>query len=815
MKLKRINKKTFLTTLTTLPLLSLGGVALSGVTSWNNDQSSFILSNHEASAVSNTDKKVLKKWDNNLEKYSKIDNDRTLFLGKNFLRLNNSVVFDTNQKKLVQKTTIGVYDELNNQLQAIELSNDYKQLYFIDDNDPSKGFVVSDDQNNAIYYPIDINAGLIDKNNAWSVKTAEAAINVAAYQTTLSDDDNNLLNKARIVSFSVVNNKLKVVVYNQNGSFEVENIPDINKAFKKVKVVKSFSINGALFAGLNFFDEDNHLIGSQIINIKNGFYINGGASFDINRQINAMVYDAEHNAIYVQYHFINENTTRMWYYSISPTDQFGQIGTIPNENYFSDLIYIKGEGIVGVNKQKSNLTLYPFQKDRILAAPTFKDVASSYTNDFFKINSDKVTNIIFDQKNQKFNVFYNDNIYTDGLVSFSLNDFKNKSDVYQSIVPVYVDEVKLIDEMNKASWQQSFASIYAKNNFNDDFKSFLVIPEFYKNLETQSKLAQDHNWNLSYQADENEGLINLKLKLKYEDRTLDLLDRNIFGFENVNVDDIKINYNKLSPLLNKTPTEIKHLLSEERTKEATKQAIFDLYGFDLKYKQLPFDVKIKDSSVLGDINFEFSFLTIKNNKITANFKQNDLVQKDALITANSTNNDGLLTFNNNFKLSVERWFIPVVLIAVILGILSIAAIIYFAIIQRKYPKLFANLKHKIIALNPSANYNSNNQDNYVVSDQLKQKIKKDLDYKPTKEIKLKAKPKNKPFDKLINNIKISRAKKDLEINKTKEILIEDKHTTSNTYKTTNKAATIDIFHQKMARDELSWNPEIKLTKQIA
>ncbi|MDC4162994.1 hypothetical protein LNO75_00160 [Mycoplasma sp. T363T] len=809
MKNQRINKIFFLSCLSLLPTVGVTAGLIGNSYSTNSFKSSQI--NQSATLVEEENQKQLQRWDNDLSKYKYIDNDKTLFLGKNFLRLNNAVVFDKEQRKLIQQTTIGVYDELNNQLQSIVLSNDYKQLYFVDDNDPTKGFVVSDDLNNAIYYPIDLDTGLIDQTNAWAIATQEKASNVAAYLSTQVDERNDLIKNARIVSFSVNDNQLKVVVYNQNGSFEVENIPAINKAFTSIKIVKSFSINNALFTGINFFDDENNLVGSQIINIKNGAYVPGGASFDINRQINAMVYDADHNAIYAQYHFTNDNTTRMWYYSISPIDQFGQIGTMPNENYFSDLIFIKGEGIVGVNKQKNNLTLYPFERERILAAPTFKDVASSYTNDFFKLNSDKITNIIYDQKNQKFNVFYNSNIYVDGLVSFNLADFKKKSDIYSNIVPIYIDEAKLIDEMNKQEYQESFASVYAKNEMRNDFNKFLVIPEFYKNLENQSKIAQDKSWSLIYNSDENLGLINIKIKLKYGEKQLNLLDRDIFGFEAVNVNDIKTHYNKNSPLLDKTPTEIRRLLDDEKTVTETKRAIFDLYGFDAKYKQLPFDVKIKDSSVLGDISFIFSFLTIKDNKIQANFKKeqpkDSLVKQDATIDSNT----GLLTFDNNFKLSIERWFIPVVVIAAILLMMGITTLTYFLLIQRKYPKLLASIKQRI-------NSTSNNEDeaeNIEINGKINiNQIKKNQD----EYVDLYQQSEVKKKERITENLKLVTIEKRVDENTTRELTSEQTSSTKksqyNDFYRNKKAATIDIFHQKMAQDQLSWNPEIKLTKQI-
>ncbi|WP_027121926.1 hypothetical protein [[Mycoplasma] imitans] len=810
MKIKKIAKSFLLGSLATLPLIGVSAGLINKQVSIPN--TNFNLTNHSTSVVADTtnNQDQLQKWSNDLSQYKKIDNDQTLFLGKNYVRLNSTVVFNQEQRRLIQQTTVGVYDQLNNQLQAITLSNDFKHLYFVDNNDPTKGFVATDDLHNAIYYPIDLNTGLIDQEDAWAITTQKQASNVAAYLSTQGDDQSDLVKNARIVSFSVDNNQLKAVVYNQNGSFVVQNIPAINKAFSSIKIVKSFSINNALFTGINFYDDQNQLVGSQIINIKNGMYVPGGASFDINRQINAMVYDADHNAIYVQYYFINDNTTRMWYYSVSPIDQFGQIGTIPNENIFSDLIFIKGEGIVGINKQRSNLTLYPFEKDRILAAPTFKDVASSYTNDFFKKNSDKITNIVFDQKDQTFAVFYNSNIYTDGIVSFSLTDFKNKSDVYSDIVPIYIDEVKLIDEMNTAAYQKSFASVYAKAERTNDFDKFLVIPQFYKTLENQSKVNQDDHWNLSYSANENTGTISLSIKLLYQQKQLNLLDRNLIGFEQVNASDIKTHYNKNSTLLDKTPTEIRRLLDDPRTVQETKQAIFDLYGFDPKYKQLPYDVSIQDSSVLGNVTFIFKFLTIKDNSIQANFKKDGLVNQAAVLAPATTNN--FLTFDESFKLSIERWFIPVVLIALIVFMLIVSALIYFLIIQRKYPKLLANIKQK---LNPQVVDEPIEEEPKIVSinDHLlinQQKDEIDL----TKPSKLKLINKFKDF-------KLKKAKAEADYFKTKEITIQHEEKTKPTQVNTKltqqsskKLATIDLFHKQMAKDQLSWNPEIKLTKEI-
>ncbi|WP_027333180.1 hypothetical protein [Mycoplasmoides gallisepticum] len=798
MKIKKIAKNILLGSLATLPLIGVSAGLMVNKTSTNTN---YNLTNQAVSLVedSTNQDQPLKKWSNDLSKYKKIDNDQTLFLGKNYIRLNNTVVFDHEQRKLVQQTTVGVYDSLNNELQAITLTNDYKHLYFVDDNDPTKGFVATDDLHNAIYYPIDLNTGLIDQEHGWAITTQRPASNVAAYLSTQGDEQNDLVRNARIVSFSVDNNQLKAVVYNQNGSFVVQNIPAINKAFNNIQIVKSYSINGSLFTGINFYDVDNQLVGSQIINIKNGTYVPGGASFDINRQINAMVYDADHNAIYVQYYFSNDNTTRMWYYSVSPIDQFGQIGTIPNENYFSDLIFIKGEGIVGVNKQKSNLTLYPFEKDRILTAPTFKDVASSYTNDFFKQNNDKITNLVFDQKDQTFSVFYNSNIYTDGLVKFSLADFKNKSDLYTDVVPIYVDEVKLIDEMNASAYQSSFASVYAKTQSQHDFDQFLVIPEFYKKLENQSKINQDNYWNLSYQADENLGTINLQIKLLYEQKQLNLLDRNLFGFEQVNASDIKVNYNKNSPLLDKTPTEIKRLLDDSRTVLETKQAIFDLYGFDPKYKQLPYDVQIKDSSVLGNITFIFKFLTIKDNSIQANFKKDDLVTQAAIVSPTVSNN--FLTFDQNFKLSIERWFIPVVIIALVVLLLIASALIYFLLIQRKYPRLLATIKQKLTA---------------QAIDQPQEELAKTVSINDHLLMSKKAEEVQVEKVNLSNKFKKFRLKKtNQEVSSLPEELTHKNELNDQpTSPSTKKQATIDLFHQKMAKDELSWNPEIKLTKRI-
>ncbi|WP_228444760.1 hypothetical protein [Mycoplasma tullyi] len=805
MKIKKIAKGILFGSLVALPLIGVTTGLVVNKTSSNN--TNYRLTNQSATLVADevNQNQQPKKWSNDLSQYKKIDNDQTLFLGKNYIRLNNTVVFDQNQRKLVQQTTVGVYDSLNNQLQAITLTNDYKHLYFVDDNDPTKGFVATDDLHNAIYYPIDLNTGLIDQEHGWAISTQRVASNVAAYLSTQGDEKNDLIQNARIVSFSVDNNQLKAVVYNRNGSFEVQNIPAINKAFTSIKIVKSYSINGALFTGINFFDENDQLVGSQLINIKNGTYVPGGASFDINRKINSMVYDADHNAIYVQYYFSNDNTTRMWYYSVSPIDQFGQIGTIPNENYFSDLIFIKGEGIVGVNKQKSNLTLYPFEKDRILTAPTFKDVASSYSNDFFKQNSDKITNIIFDQKDLTFSVFYNSNIYTDGLVKFSLADFKNKSDLYENVVPIYVDEVKLIDQMNTNEYQTSFASVYAKAQSQTDFDKFLVIPEFYKKLENQSKINQDNNWNLSYNADENLGTINLQIKLLYQQKQLNLLDRNLFGFEQVNASDIKVHYNKNSPLLDKTPTEIKRLLDDERTVAQTKQAIFDLYGFDPKYKQLPYDVQIKDSSVLGNVTFIFKFLTIKDNSIQANFKKGDLVNHAAVVSPVVSNNN-FLTFDENFKLSIERWFIPVLIIAFVVVMLIVSALIYFLLIQRKYPKLLANIKQKMVAQD-EVDEVVEVEKTVSINDHL-------LMHEQEQEVETQKPNKFKRFKKL--KTKKTEQKVEAQVEQqivdqpnSKELKDQPSFTTTN-----KKLATIDLFHQQMAKDALSWDPEIKLTKQI-
>lgn len=699
-----------------------------GTMPFNNEYNNLIINSKQAVSVINQSKSVPNS-DDALPKVND-NNGKTILFGSDFIRLNNKLVYENNQ--IISKSVLGVYDQWNTALETIDLSPDYNELSQIDNNDLSKGIVVSNQTGSALWFGIDLkNQKII--NEPKKINVPGNTISVGANFNV--NENKKSVNKPVIVSVGALSN--------DSGSYyiniSVTNIDSLNSysknidlpsvIFNNIKFIDSFSIDNNLYLGINLYN-NSKIAGSELILLSNGNLISGGPSFVLPFQLNSLVYDKEHNSIYAQYFDVADNSLRMWGFDVNSPDSFAQLGKIDQGNVFSQMTYVNGYGIAALNQKKNSISLFQFKPNSFVNAPDFTDAKIIYSPSFANDNTNLISDLIFNSNTNKFSLFYAADPYVDGIITWTFNhDQANKPD-YQNIVPVHIDYQNLIKAMQEPIWKSSFASVYAENNLANSFNSFLIIPSYYKNIQNQAILNNDKSFLISYKANENLGFFTINVSASHDgsSNVSSLLNQTIEGFSKVTPQDLSVNYTNSSPLLNKTPSEVQSLLNDPKTSQQTKNEVFKLFGINSKYQVLPFNVSVVDSNVLGKIKFQISFPTVQNSP---------LIQKDKVVSNRDgqvLSSSGPVSFDNTFKISIEHWFIPVVTVASIILLILILTGCWFSFGRKIYWRIAAKSKERLELqylhldsdeAESNINLKSLSDQNNLASNELKERFKEE------------------------------------------------------------------------------------------
>lgn len=726
------------------------------VVPFNNESSSLSVQPQQAISLANQTK-TLSNVSDSLPKVND-KNGKLILFGSDVIRLNNKLVYENNQ--IVSKSVLGVYDQWNTALQTINLNPDYNNLSQIDNNDLSKGIVVSNETGSALWFGINItNKKII--NDPKKINVPDNTISVGANFNVI--ENKKSVNKPVIVSAQTLSN--------DSGSYyvniSVTNIDSLNSyskeldlssvIFNNIKFVDSFAINNNLYLGINLYN-NSKLAGSELILLSNGNLISGGPSFVLPFQLNSLVYDQEHNSIYAQYFDLADNSLRMWGFDVNNPDSFAQLGTIGQGNVFSQMVYVKGYGVASLNQSKNSISLFQFKTNSFINAPDFTDAKIIYSPSFANDNTNLISNLIFNPNTNNFSLFYAADQYVDGIITWSFNENQSNKPDYQNIVPVHIDYQKLINAMQDPSWKSNFASVYAENNLSNSFNSFLIIPSYYKNIQNQAILNNNKSFSISYQANENLGMFTIDVASSHDgsSNVSSLLVQSIGGFSKVTPQDLTVNYTNSSPLLDKTPSEVQSLLNDPKTSQQTKNEVFKLFGINSKYQVLPFNVSVIDSNVLGKIKFQIEFPTIKNSP---------LIEKSKIISNRSgqdLTSSGPVSFDNTFKISIEHWFIPVVTVASIILLILILTGCWFLFGRKIYWRIAAKSKERLelqylhlnsdleSSNNEELNIDSSIEGNNLISSELRERFKEEKPF-AKKAIKYKNVWKNKKNDPGIQN----------------------------------------------------------------
>lgn len=700
---------------------------------FNNESNNSIVNSQQAVSLVNQNKNLPNVSD--LLPEVNDNNGKTILFGSDFIRLNNKLVYENSQ--IVSKSVLGVYDQWNTALETIDLSSDYNKLSQIDNNDLSKGIVVSNETGSALWFNVDLN----NKKIINDPKKINAPINSTSVGANFNVIENKKsVNKPVVVSVETLSNDsgsyyINISVTNIDSLNSYSKTLDLSSViFNNIKFVDSFAINDNLYLGINLYN-NSKLAGSELILLSNGNLISGGPSFVLPFQLNSLVYDKEHNSIYAQYFDAADNSLRMWGFDVNSPDSFAQLGTIAQGNVFSQMVYVNGYGIAALNQSKNSISLFQFKTNSFINAPDFTDAKIIYSPSFANENTNLISDLIFNSNTNKFSLFYAADNYVDGIITWTFNyNQVNKPD-YENIVPVHINYQNLIKSMQDTSWKSSFASVYAENNLVNSFNSFLIIPSYYKNIQNQAILNNNKSFLISYKANENLGLFTLNVSASHDGSSNvgTLLTQTIEGFSKVTPQDLTVNYTSSSPLLDKTPSEVQSLLNDPKTSQQTKNEVFKLFGINSKYQVLPFNVTVVDSNVLGKIKFQIQFPTIKNSP---------LIQKSKIISNHNSQtlaSSGSVSFDNTFKISIEHWFIPVVTVASIIVLILILTGCWFLFGRKIYWRIAAKSKERLelqyLHLNSDLD-NSNNKEvktnsrllineNNFVENKLKERFKEE------------------------------------------------------------------------------------------
>ncbi|WP_027119507.1 hypothetical protein [[Mycoplasma] testudinis] len=795
----KINRKSSLFALG-IPFI-LGGSTAAVITNVNHDQTSlkanpnYVLTNQDATSIATTasPKSIL------------VDdkNGSTLNFGSSFIRLNNKEVYDQTTNTLNLKSVLSVYDQYATIVQAIPLDYGYNHLSLINNNDISQGIIVSNETGKALWFGVDlINNKII--NNPKIVNVPANSISVGANFNVTSGDltTNDAVVVSTIAKPSTTNSDsylldITVTSVKSQNSYHVQNIKTIANAFNSISVVDSYAIGTNLYLGINFYNTNNQnsaktAVGSELVLLDSKGFVSGGPSFVLPFQLNALTFDSEHNSLYAQYFDSIDNVVRMWMFDTSQSDFFAQLGIIPKSNLFTDLTYVPGVGVAALNASKTQVQLFGFKSNAPVNAPDFRNPIATFQNDFMRNNGFLASDLLYNPLTKKFNLFYSVDDFVDGIIQWNQKATTTDNSGYANMVPVHVDYHKLMKTASAQKWSNTFASVYAKSQIAKSFSDFLIIQGYYDQLLKQNQLNKDDSFNLSYTANENLGQLNINVTAKplNAPMQIQLLNTAITGFEKITPDQIKANINHSSVLFSKTPSEVQALLADPATADQTKMDVFNLFGFDQKYAQLPFTVKVLNSTVLGNINFEINFDTVSvpgvSNNQPLETNQSAILNNQAAVTTSSS-----LNFSNDFKLSVERWFIPVISTLAVLIVVAIGIGLWFAFGKKLYAKYSVRSKERImeefsplevldksepvVNLSPSlktANNLSMTSITNVNGNQLKVRFREETPYIRKRE-----------FDKTYNRVVID----------------------PSLYK----------FHEKLAKYQINWNPRMKLKQPIS
>ncbi|WP_033159775.1 hypothetical protein [Mycoplasmoides alvi] len=702
-KTKKTFKNLLLTTLSILPIIVVTSLGFqygsnSKVSIKNFDQSISSESNLENNLSKNNLVNEDKKSDQVSIPTINDTNAKTLIIGKNIIHLNNKVIYVPGiTNPLVSASLLTVFDENFNKVQEIILNSNFDKLSPVDANDVSKGIIISGwNEKTAIYYAIDIETQTIDEKSREIVDVPLNSYSVAGnfnkMPSVISVTITNNLQDSSIPQLELTITSVLTKISNKISIPRVADIP-----FNSIQLVDCISVNNKLYVGINYKNDGNP-VGSDIILLDKGEIIPGGPTVKLPFSIKSMVNDDQAKKIYVQYSDINDGSIRFWSYSTINNDKFSQESAGCNKSVFSQMVAVTKlndkdtSGIITLNNNKNVIRYYDINN--------LNSYKYDYNLNFFAENGNRISDIIYNKYTNKFNLFYSYDSYVDGIISWNFDPTMTSSEIsderyYTDIAPIHIRYANLVKLMNTDTWKNEYASCYAKNNLSNSFKDFLEIPTFFKNIQLESIKNKDNNFEIKTIANDNIGVFNLIVDYKVgqlkeninsknntndlvknnnednvttenETKNVRLLDFNVTNFTSINPEDIKANIDHSSQLLKKTPTELKEMLENYKTKELTQEMIFDLFGIDKKFQKLDYYIVIKDYNVLGEINIEIVFPTVFNN---ANINSKAKTTNDQILLVNNALTKRSL--ENRFSISTERWFIPIV---------TISSIIVFAVI---------------------------------------------------------------------------------------------------------------------------------------
>ena len=631
-------------------------------------------------------------------------NGSTLNFASSFIRLNNKQIYNEVKNVLETKSLLQIYNQYAIVEQSIELNEMFNHLSMVDTNDISKGIVVSNLFGKALWFDVDLIKNRL-KPDFKSVNVPINSTSVGANFNTKNSDGKET-NESVVVSAEAKNDAsnsyfldITVTSINSLNKYHVDQIKTSAREFNAIEVVSSYAIGTNLFLGLNFFNIDQmthtkKAIGSEMIFLKDGKFVPGGPSFFLHFTLTTMIFDAEHRSIYAQYRDIKDKSLRIWGFGTDKPDAFAQITAQVNHE-FSSMTYVPGVGIAALNASKTTVELFKFAEQSLTTAPNFT-AAVSFQNNLMRNGELKISDLVFNPSTKTFNLFYAPDNFTDGFIQWNLNATVDDDTWYTNFVPIHIDYEKLIKIKNQNSWLNVFASVYARQEISKVFADFLVLDGYYQSLRKQNQLNKDDSFVINYVVNDNLGEIKLTITGKPQaiENSITLLDTSVHGYRKVLPSNIVTNINRSSDLFNKTPSEVQALLSDPLTTTQTKLEIFDLFGFAKEYAQLPFDVKINDTSVLGNINFQITFNTVHTtakNSLISNHSEIVTNQNDLTNSQAST-----LNFSDAFQISIERWFIPVVTILAIIVFAGIILGLWFSYGKRLYKRYVTGNQQRIM-----------------------------------------------------------------------------------------------------------------------
>ncbi|WP_027124044.1 hypothetical protein [Mycoplasmoides pirum] len=641
-------------------------------------------------------------------------NGKTLVIGKNIIRLNNKVIYvSSNENSLISASVLTVYDENFNRIQEIYLDSDYDQMSPIDSNDVSKGIVISSwNKSKAFFFKIDSKTQtIIEKSKS------EYDVPINAYHVAANFDlDNNGERNPVIISISVAKSnidKLDLLITSIETKATSSILIEKNQQgipFDNIKLVDCISINDKLYIGVNLY-KNNKIVGSNLILLKDGKAVPGGPTFDMTFAIKCMSNDNQAKKLYVQYEDINDHSIRLWFYNTSNVTNFGQASGGTDKASFSQMITVtqankeNANGIITLGDNKSDIKYYNINN--------LNNYQYKYTYNFLNANSSKISDLIYNSYTNKFNLFYSYNSYVDGVVSWSFDPTNTSADVddeslYTNIAPVHIRYADYLKLVQTPEWSNEFASIYAKNNYENNYDAFLEIPSYYKELQKASELNRDNSFEIKTDANDNIGTFNLvvnqnkKINVDTNNsekqeviQTTNLLNFNVSKFVNVNPEDIKLNIDYSSPLLKKSPTELNEMLNNPETNKLTNEMLFNLLGIDKKYEKLDHIIKINGYNVLGNIDIQITFPTVSNtttlSPISSKITSHDLSNVNKFSTVNSSK-----TLKTNFNIAIEKWFIPVVATSALVFLVIIGIINWYTWGRRTYENYLIKSKKELL-----------------------------------------------------------------------------------------------------------------------